>query len=82
MSVSSFMKEDMVRTTKLAVNLSEYLLQMDPHKYEMEEYIDWNAKVEGWCDNLKGLIAELEGVQVIVAKKRCNTADSDIHIDG
>ena len=81
MSVSTFMKEDMVYTTKLAVSMAEDLLAMDPHNYEMEDYIDWNAKVDGWCDNLKALIAELQGLQVIVAKKRINTPDNEDHID-
>jgi hypothetical protein len=82
MSVSTFMKEDMVYITKLAVTLTEDLLSLDPHEYEMEDYIEWNEKVEGWCDNLKELIVELQGLQVIVAKKRINTPENEDHIDG
>ena len=82
MSVSTFMKEDMVYISKLSVSMVEDLLAMDPHDYEMEDYINWNAKVDGWCDNLKTLIAELQHLQVIVAKKRINTPESQLHIDG
>ena len=82
MSVSTFMKEDKVNATKLATSLTKHLLIMDPHKYAMQDYFDWNAKVEGWCDNLKGLIAELEGLQMIVLKQRRNIPDNLIHIDG
>lgn len=71
MSVSSFMKEDKKNAKKLAKSLVKHLLVMDPHKYDMQDYIDWNAKVEGWCDNLKGLIAELEGLQMIVTTRHC-----------
>ena len=81
-SLSNFMKEDTVNTRNLVTSLTNRLLAMQPHEYDMEEYIQWNMKVEGWCDNLKGLVSELQSLQMIVAKQRINTPDSELEIDG
>ena len=82
MSLSTFMKEDMVYTTKLAVTLSADLLSLDPHELPMDDYMEWTMKVEGWCNNLSALLTELQGLQVIVAKKRVNIPINEDHIDG
>ena len=67
-SVATFMKEDIVFAINTATSMSEQLITLDTHLWDMENYIEWNAKVDGYINNLKELIDELNSVQVIVAK--------------
>ena len=39
-SLSNFMKEDTVNTRNLVTSLTNRLLAMQPHEYDMEEYIE------------------------------------------
>ena len=82
MSVSKLMGYDRVYVGRLSVRLQRELLDMKVHGWEMEHYINWNAEVEGWCDNLMEIINQLKHVQILVAKMRTNTPESEDHIDG
>ena len=81
MSVSTIMNEEMGNVVKLSETLTKYLMELDPHEHNLEEYIDWNTKVEGWCDNLKILMWELHEMQMTIAQKRINRSDDEVETD-
>ena len=82
MSVSKLMEQDRMDVLQLCGEVRNQLLSLDIQEWDVERYICWNSVVEGWCVNLWEIVEHLKHVQMIIAKKRCNTSDSEDHIDG
>ena len=80
--VSTLLLNDQAFAKDISTKLIRDLRELDIHTWEQEEYMKFDSTVEDWCDNLKELILELSLLKTIILKRRVNTSDSEMHIDG